>query len=73
MNRYQNNFCREKILGYYLPSQGDKPEDAFNRAKKEALCAFKSSICLLDEYKFYDFVKNKPEEAKWTKNNLNMC
>tara|TARA_R110000772_G_scaffold99997_3_gene200051 strand:+ start:872 stop:1051 length:180 start_codon:yes stop_codon:yes gene_type:complete len=59
MNRFKRNFCKEKIAGYLMPRVNETSTESFNRAKSEAVKAYKQAVEDLENYKFEYMVAKK--------------
>lgn len=63
MNRYEAEFAKEKILGYYgvcpADRKKDTPEKAFEEARKEAVDAYKRMLSILENTQFSDIFNTK--------------
>tara|TARA_R110002051_G_scaffold214662_1_gene279460 strand:- start:223 stop:402 length:180 start_codon:yes stop_codon:yes gene_type:complete len=59
MDRFKRDFCKEKILGYLTPRVNETRIESFNRAKTEAVKAYKQAAEDLENYKFEYMVAKK--------------
>lgn len=52
MDRFKRDFCKEKIIGYLTPRPNETSIESFDRAKSEAVKAYKQMAEDLEKYKF---------------------
>ncbi|PHS21798.1 MAG: hypothetical protein COA84_14810 [Robiginitomaculum sp.] len=56
MNRFEKQFCKEKISGYLIPRVNEGMEAAFNRARKETIDNYKKSIENLENFTYIEMI-----------------